>query len=309
MDAPAKSRVKIVRDIVYVNRAERPLCADVYVPEGERVIRPAIIWLHGGGWRFGSRRQTPDLARYFTVRGYVMVSIDYRLSKEALFPAAVEDVKTAIRWLKAAASDYGVDRNRIGLWGSSAGGHLGALAAATGAGLFEDDYYPGHSSSVAAVADIYGPSDFLQMDAHRDPTGKPSDDVESIQLPKGSKTADASSMESMFLGAPIESRPDRVRAANPVTYVKAGLPPFLLLHGLADTAVPPHQSELLYDALVSVGNDVTLGLIHGLGHGFLNRPTLDDTNWDMEFRGRSAAFGRVPRRIFELIGDWFDRHL
>ncbi len=111
--------------------------------------------------------------------------------------------------------------------------------------------------------------------AYRDPTGRPSDDPESIQMPAGKRSRDPDSFESLLLGASIETRPDLVRLANPITYVKPGAPPFLILHGLSDTAVPFQQSILLYEALAAAGNDVTLCLIKGLGHGFLNRNDFD----------------------------------
>lgn len=313
--------MEVIRDVVYAERPQRTLLADLYIPDeavslrslnGQAGLRPAIVWLHGGGWRFGNRRQSPPLERYYAQRGYVMVSIDYRRSHEALFPAAVEDVKTAVRWLQTNAGRYHIDPKRVGLWGSSAGGHLAALAALSGPDQFCGDELSS-AGGVAAVVDAYGPSDFLQMDAHRDPGGKPSDDIESIQLPPGKKTADADSLESLFLGAPVETCPELVRRANPVSYVHPGAPPFLLLHGMSDTAVPVHQSILLYSALVQAGNAVTLGLVHKLGHGFLNRAELDDKERQLElYRGKAldeATASIEPARIFELVGDWFDLHL
>lgn len=324
---------EVIRDQVYAVRPQRVLQADLYLPDAAVAVpagagtspgsvqaadanrasgarRPAILWLHGGGWRFGDRRQCPSLERYYAQRGYVMVSIDYRRSQEALFPAAVEDVKTAARWLKSQAGRYGIDPDRIGLWGSSAGGHLAALAAISAEDRFRDTEYSPYSSSVAAVVDAYGPSDFLRMDAHRDPDGKPSDDLESIQLPPGKQSADADSLESLFLGAPIQTCPERVRAANPVTYVHGHVPPFLLLHGASDTAIPAHQSQLLYAALAAGGNDVTLGLVRGLGHGFLNRANLDEQEREIELTTAAGSPPGVKRtRVFEMIGEWFDHHL
>src|SRR5580692_6078407 len=104
------------------------MLADVYLPDAEPPL-PVIIWLHGGGWRFGDRRLAPDLTRHFASRGFAMVSIEYRLSGQAVFPAPLEDVKAAVRWVRSAAERYGFDADHIGLWGSSAGGHLAALAA------------------------------------------------------------------------------------------------------------------------------------------------------------------------------------
>lgn len=306
------AKVEVVRDLVYASFGGRDLLLDLYLPRNAPAPRAVILWLHGGGWRIGDRRLAPDLTCYYAERGYVMASIDYRLSREAVFPAAVEDIKAAVRWLKAAAGGYDVDPNRIGLWGSSAGGHLAALVAASGPGQFEASEHLEQSSSVAAVVDAYGPTDFLQMDSHRDPEGKPSDDPESIQLPPGKLSADADSLESLFLGLPIQTCPERVRAANPIAYVTSGLPPFLLLHGTSDTAVPVHQSMLLYEALERSGNQATLCLIKGLGHGFLTRKNLDQVPREMEVQScghGSTRFARVRTRALEFIGDWFDQYL
>jgi acetyl esterase/lipase len=143
--------------------------------------------------------------------------------------------------------------------------------------MLEDNHseYTEQSCAVQAVVDGYGPTDFLQQDAHREPLEMESDDPESIQLPAGKRSSDPDSFESLLIGAPIETRPDLVQQANPVTYIQAGAAPFLILHGLSDIAVPAHQSVLLYEALAAAGNEVTLCLIKGLGHGFLNRNDFD----------------------------------
>ena len=255
------------------------LFADLFVPQdaGDRV--PAIVWLHGGGWRSGNRRLAPDLSRFFAQRGFAMAAIDYRLSRHALFPAQIEDVRTAIRWLRSAAPSCGIDPDRIALWGASAGGHLAALAALAPAGCFQppDALYPDVDNRVRAAAIGYAPTDFLQMDAHRPPPGTPCADPESLLLPRPDMRAtDPDSYESLLLGAPIATCPDRVQAANPIAYAGGGAPPFLILHGCGDTTIAPHQSELLYAALSAAGAEVTLALIEGLGHGFLNRTHLDD---------------------------------
>ncbi len=313
-DERAVVPVEIVADLVYARPHGSPQRLDLYLPQGGEL--PVIIWLHGGGWRFGDRRLGPDLSRYFAQRGFAMVSIDYRLSGEATFPAQLHDVKTAIRWVRANATRYGLDGAHIGLWGSSSGGHLAALAALTGSGILEDDplEYAGQSSEVQAVVDGYGPTDFLQQDAQRDPLGRPSDDPESIQLPAGKWSRDADSLESLLLGAPIETRPDLVRLANPLTYVRPGAPPFLILHGLSDTAVPAHQSVLLYEALATAGNEATLCLIKGLGHGFLNRNDFDKGP-PRPVTVRSTGNGHPeqvtdgPPVTFDAIEAFFRRHL
>jgi acetyl esterase/lipase len=272
-------RVAVVPDRRYAAPGGAVLLADLFLPEGVDVPVPVVIWIHGGGWRFGNRHLAPDLTRFFARRGFGMVAIDYRLSTQARFPAQIEDVKTAIRWVRSVAPAYSLDASRVGLLGSSAGGHLAALAGLTHRGAFEppDGPYADQPSSVQAVVDAYGPTDFLQIDSHRLPDDTRSDDPETLLLPPGvTRSAQPDSFESLLLGAPIETCPDRVREANPVSYAGPGAPPVLILHGTSDTTVPAHQSELLYDALAAYDNDVTLAVIDGLGHGFLNRTHLDD---------------------------------
>ena len=271
------------------------LLADLYVPEGTDAPPPAIVWLHGGGWRAGNRTLGPNLARFFAGAGFAMAAIDYRLSRRALFPAQIEDVRTAIRWLRAVAASHGIAADRLGLWGASAGGHLAALAGLAPPGCFEppDAPFQEQESTVQAVVAGYPPVDFLQLDADRPPAGTPSADPESLLLPRPDMRAtDPDSYESLLLGAPIATCPDRVRAANPVSYATAGAPPFLILHGTSDTIIAPRQSELLYAALSAAGADVTLALIEGLGHGFLDRSHLDDGGPRRIERRHHAADGR-----------------
>jgi acetyl esterase/lipase len=260
--------------------------ADVAVPDSGGPF-PVVIYLHGGGWRMGDRKGTPDLAA-FAARGFATVSIEYRLSGEAIFPAALEDVKTAIRWVRKEATSFGFDPDAIGLWGSSAGGHLAAMAALTDEDAFAGDEWASYSSAVQAVVDGYGPSAFLAMDAHRDPG--PSADPESPSLPPGARSTDPDSFESAFLGAPIATVPDRVAAASPLTYARSGACPFLIIHGAADTLVPLDQSERLYAALAARGNDVELAVFEGLGHAFFNRRHLDAAG-PRKFRFRHSVAG------------------
>jgi acetyl esterase/lipase len=304
-----------IDDIPYSAPGGGPLLADVYLPETSGPW-PVVVWVHGGGWRFGSRRIAPDLSRWFASAGLAMVSIDYRLTTEACFPAQIEDVKTAVRWIRANAAQYGFDPGRVGLWGASAGGHLAALAATSGPGVFEgaDSEHAEQSSDVQAVVDGYGPIDFLQMDAHRDPLDRPSVDPDAIELPRGTRSAHADSFESLLVGGAIQSHPDRVRAANPITYDRPGLPPVLILHGRADTAVPWHQSEILFEALAARGADVTLCLTEGLGHGFLTRAAIGNaatgaTVCRTAREGQATVDLEAPPITFELMESFFVRHL
>ena len=303
-----------LRDQIYSRVGGLDRLADVIAPSAGSPA-PVILFLHGGGWRLGDRRLAPDLTRYFAAAGFAMVSIDYRLSGEALFPAAIEDAKTAIRWIRKEAPHYHFDAGRIGLWGSSAGAHLAAMAALTNEDQFTGEEWRDFPSHVRAVVDGYGPTDFSQQDAMRDPEGRPSDDPESIQMPAGRRSSDFDSMESRFIGAPIETAPDRVQQANPIQYIRTGgAPPFLIMHGLSDTAVPAHQSEILYQALSASGAEATLALIDKLGHGFFNRNNLDDAGprdmriWRCKER-RSAGPSSERHLVFGLVREFFSTHL
>jgi acetyl esterase/lipase len=310
------SGIERINGLVYGSPGGRLLLVDLYLPDDGHAPWPVIVWLHGGGWRFGDRRLAPDLSRHFAARGFAMASIDYRLTTDAIFPAQIQDVKTAVRWLRASAAQYQLDAERIGLWGSSAGGHLAALAATSGPGVFEDasSEHGGESSEVLAVVEGYGPIDFLQLDAHRDPSGRRSDDPESIELPPGMRSAHANSFESLLVGGPIERHADRVRLANPLSYERAQLPPLLILHGLSDMTVPAHQSEILFDVLAARGVDVTLSLAEGLGHGFLHGDRLGHqppgrTITRRAVRGVVETIPDAPPITFELIESFFARHL
>jgi acetyl esterase/lipase len=278
-DLPADRNVVVIRDLTYASPGGHALLADLHLPARADAAVPAIVWIHGGGWRAGNRRVGPDLSRCFASAGFAMVAIDYRLSRRAIFPAQIEDVKTAIRWVRSIAAVCGIDANRIGLWGASSGGHLAALAALTS----DEQFTPAraswleHSSVVQAVVDGYGPTDFLQMDAQRPAPGTRSDDPHSLLPPRPDmRSEDPDSYESLLLGAPIRTCPERARAASPLTYAHAGAPPFLLVHGLSDTTIAAQQSRLLFDALARDGNDATLVLVEALGHGFFNRSDLDE---------------------------------
>jgi acetyl esterase/lipase len=312
------NKVEIITDIIYTIPNGSPQILDLYLPIGIERPLPVIIWLHGGGWRFGDRKLAPNLSYYFAVRGFAMVSIDYRLSGEAVWPAQIHDVKTAIRWVRSVGKEYGLDVNNIGLWGSSSGGHLASLAGTTGSGTLEGaGEYLEESSDVQAVAVGYGPTDFLQIEDHKALLSETvSTDPESVRIPEGisMRSSEANSFESLLMGAVITSCPERVREANPITYVKSGTPPFLLMHGTSDTAVPTHQSEILYNALAKKRNDVTLILIEGLGHGFLNQNDFDkgEPRKKAVFHAQGGENKKIlncPPFSFKTIEEFFYKHL
>jgi acetyl esterase/lipase len=214
-----------------------------------------IVWVHGGAWMAGSK-EGGGPALSFVGRGYAVASINYRLSQHAVFPAQIEDCKAAIRWLRANAKTYNLNPERIGVWGASAGGHLVALLGTTG-GVKDLEGKGGNeeqSSRVQAVVDFFGPTDFLQMDAHA---------LEGARLMHDSPT----SPESRLIGGAIQNSAEKVKRANPIRYVTKDAAPFLIAHGEKDPLVPCHQSELLHEALKRAKVEATLYKIAGAGHG------------------------------------------
>lgn len=274
--ALANYSVKIQRDLVYSQTSGVPRLADLYLPEGMDRAAPVILWVHGGGWRFGDRNLAPDLSRWFAERGFAMVSFDYRLSDEVKFPEPVTDVKTAVRWVRSVAAQYSLDGDAIGLWGSSAGAHLSACAALSG-NEFVSVEHPGYSSAVSAVVDGYGPTDFALIDEDRLAAPPKVPDAETVIVREVLPAGHPESFESRHVGVPVAKGSPEVERANPVRYVHAYAPPFLILHGESDALVPSTQSQLLYEALAGEGNDVTLVKYERLGHGFFNNSNLDET--------------------------------
>ncbi len=246
------------RDLAYVTNGHDRQRLDLYLPKDGKDL-PVIIWVHGGAWLAGSKNGFVPLA--YVADGYAVASVGYRLSQHAVFPAQIEDCKAAVRWLRANATTYGLDPNHFAAWGESAGGHLVAMLGTTGdAKVFEVGENLGVSSKVQAVLDFFGPTDLLQMDSHRLPSGQVHD------------TAD--SPESKLVGGPIQENKDKVAKANPITYVTKEDPPFLIVHGDADPLVPHHQSELLAAALKNAGVRVSFHTVKGGGHGGFKDPNV-----------------------------------
>lgn len=317
---------------------------DLYLPVTPiRRPAPVIVFLHGGGWSGGTRTTGPDFTRYFAQDGFAMASIEYRLTPSVTFPGNVEDVRTAVRWLRANAATHGLDPERICLWGTSAGGHLAAVAGLAPRGTFEGTDNLDRSSAVRCVLDAYGPTQFDMMDAQtqqekaslQSPVvtvavgggGRADAGRGAPPAPAGQGTPpagrgrgalphdDPASPESRLIGSPVQTAPDRVRAASPITYVGKDAPPFLIVHGLADSSVPHGQSVLLYEALKRPGHDVTLRLIDGLPHTFFNRSDLDEVAGPFRMQVREHPRGgpeaeRVERAgVFAVAREFFTRHL
>lgn len=253
--------VTLRADVVYCKAGERELKLDLVTAKAAAAKpRPALVYIHGGAWLAGDKSFGRRRLAHFAEAGYVGVSVGYRLSGEARWPAQIHDSKCAIRYLRANAKELNLDANKIAVWGDSAGGHLVSLLGTSGdvKELEGSLGWPGVSSRVQAVVDWYGPTDFLRMD--KQIHGK-------CRGGQALKHSLASSPESKLLGAFIEAVPDKVREASPLTYVSADDPPFLIQHGDADCTVPTGQSQLLQTALNASRVKVTMHILIGAGHG------------------------------------------
>ena len=227
--------VSVTRDVEFGRVGDHSLRLDLYQPESDVQRAPGLIFIHGGGWSGGNKNMYGYYGGTFAEKGYVLASIEYRLSGEAPFPAALEDCKCAVRWMRANADELGVDPDRIAVAGGSAGGHLALLVAYTpdvpefeGAGGHE-----GVSSAVRCVVNLYGPTDLT------------TDFIRSNAVARG--------VVGQFLGASIDENPVLYQQASPITHINAEDPPTLILHGTIDDIVPIHQGDLLANELEEAG--------------------------------------------------------
>jgi len=265
---------KVDRDVTYGTADGIDLKMDVYYPEFATGAVPSLLYVHGGAWVQGDKREgagateIPELRS----RGYLVAAVNYRLAPDYKFPAQIEDVKCAVRFLRANAAVYGIDPNRIGAWGGSAGGHLVALLGTTDAssGFEGDGGYADESSRVQAVVDMFGPTDLKAL------------------------SLGISSRFLSILFGNVSRNSAIVKQASPITWISKDDPPFLILHGENDDVVPVSQSETLYDRLTAKGVTATLVIVKNAGHGFI------------------PAGGPIdPSRteITEMVGDFFDLYL
>ncbi len=270
--SPAAQPVTALKDLVYGQAGGHGLKLDLYRPilptTDASSPRPVIVFLHGGGWRVGGKKEASQVVDAITGAGYALASVDYRLSNEAIFPAQIQDCKTAVRWLRANAGKYGLDPRRIGVMGFSAGGHLAALLG-TSAGVEalegRAEGSPRESSRVQAVCDVSGPIDLF--------------------IPTRSLIGKLSVRGE--LNGSASERPELARQANPTTYITGQEPPFLIIQGDRDKLVAPKHAEVLAAALRAKKAPVTVVIVQGGGHVPFGAEQADTT---VKFFGR--AFGK-----------------
>ncbi|MFJ7738736.1 alpha/beta hydrolase fold domain-containing protein [Lysinibacillus sp. NPDC097287] len=252
-------------DVAYDSQSDTQKL-DIYLPNEGEAPFPVIIALHGGGFMLGNKTGGDLTSTIKGVEhGYAVVSVDYRLSGEAVFPAAISDVKAAIRYIKANAEKYNLDPDKIAVWGDSAGGNLAALAGTSGD--VDNDFLNGdntenldYTSEVQAVVDWFGPLEFTKMDEQFEASG--------ITPMMGTTNSD-SSAESKYIGGNVAENEELAQKANPANYISENDPYFFIEHGTEDANVPTQQSIDFAEKLQKVigENKVTLTLLEGAKHG------------------------------------------
>lgn len=263
-----------IADVTYCTMDGVPLKLDVYFPATrDQNILPLLVYVHGGGWTGGDKRKGSGIIDIpaMTARGYVVVAVNYRRAPAYKFSAPLNDVKCALRYLRANATQYKIDSSRIGIWGGSAGGHLASFAGLTDANAgFDVGEHTNQSSSVHAVADLFGPTDL---------------------------TANFSPLQYLLLYrafGTIDSQSPILKQASPVNYISRAAPPFLILQGAQDNVVPLTQSQIFYDRLKAAGVDATLVVVQNANHNFA--PT-------------GGAISPSRAELSQILGNFFDRVL
>jgi acetyl esterase/lipase len=266
--------IPVDRDVVYRSVEGVSLQMDIYHPTPTKTKVPVIVYIHGGGWYSGDKTTGAGQADIsgLVKRGYAVVSVDYRLAPRYKFPAQIEDLKCAIRFLRENTAAYSLNADRIGVFGDSAGGHLAALLGVTDESYADDCGASGDccNTRVQAVVDMFGPADLSLM----------------------FKGHDLMLMEHVFNVTDPEC--EVIQQASPQTYVTPDDPPFLILHGDEDDVVFSNQSEGLYEKLVSQGVPANLVMVKNAGHNF------DPIG---------GAISPTRSEITDKMADFFDQHL
>lgn len=277
---PVPDSVVVQHDVEYGRAGDKPLLLDLVRPkQPTKEALPVVVFIHGGAWRGGNKAGgIGNVARLVATGNYVGASVEYRLSGEAIWPAQIHDCKAAIRWLRANAKKYGIDPDKIAVWGGSAGGHLVSMLGTSGdvKELEGAGGSPGVSSRVSCVVDFCGPSNFL--------------------APKKFEGGREPGAVTHLLGGTVEEKKEMARQASPITYVSKDDPPFLIVHGTDDATVPFEQAQMLYDALKKVDVAVSFIKIEGGGHGIGGPEVTERVTAFLEkhLRGRDVEVSGAP---------------
>ncbi|MBN1467848.1 MAG: alpha/beta hydrolase [Fusobacteriaceae bacterium] len=269
-----KLKVDYIPDLVYSQPVfmfsqNTKLKMDILKPSVKEKL-PVVVFITGGAYLGSPKENYLQQRMYLAEAGYLVASIEYRTVPTVMFPTPLEDVKTAVRYLKENADRFGIDTNKIAVMGESAGGHLAALMGTTnGMKDFDKGEYLNQTSDIKATIDLYGPSDLAKI------AGDYSKEIQDIH-------DSPSSPESMFVNGfsmftkskSIMETPEKVKVANPITYISAKTTPFLLMHGDKDFMVSPSQTDNLYKALIEKNIVAIRYVVKGAGHG--------DIYWNQE---------------------------
>jgi acetyl esterase/lipase len=303
---------EVETDVSYAAPVGRAHLMDVYVPTSGTGPFPVIMYQAGSAFMsddtkspgsgpqgLGGGTSAQALAERWASEGYVIVGFNTRSSSQATFPAQLHDVKAAIRHLRANADRYRIDPAHIGIMGTSSGGWTASMAGVTGdVPSLEGSLGNGdESSAVQAVADLFGPTEFLTMDAQRVSGGQEHDA--------------ADSPESMLIGCALQSCKAKARAASPVTYVTEDDPPFYISHGADDPLVPSRQSTALFTELAKVCGDARLTIVPGYGHSdeYLASADASPDRRVSTTSDCKTTTGTTPAPTYATLLAFFDRTL
>jgi len=248
-------------DLVFARPGGGPLELDLYLPIGIDGPVPVALFVHGGGWIVGSRKEFGERCSLLAEEGVAVAAVDYRLSGVAAFPAQVEDLRAAVSWLRENGTDHGLGTERLGVWGASAGGHLAALLA-----LAPE---PTEATRVQAAVCWFGPSDLTPdgLALAPDPACPPPAFLETVQMPLGVGNPPDPPVEARLLGvADVTEAPELARRASPLMQVRGAAPPLLICHGDRDGLVAIEHSTRLHEAVIGAGGTSTMLVVAGANH-------------------------------------------
>ncbi len=270
-DLPVPDSVEVIRGVEYKRAGDVALQLDLYRPKNLKEAVPGLVLIHGGGWRGGRRSDYHYYGIRFAEQGYVVATISYRLSGVAPYPAAIEDAKCAVRWLRNHAEEYHVDPARIGVAGGSAGGHLSMMIGySSDVAAFDVGCGNNAGSKVQAVVNLYGPVDLT------------------------TEYARTHGLVTSFIGRSFEDDQDAYRAASPLTHVTADDPPTLTFHGTLDELVPVEQADTLHESLKKAGVTSQYERLEGWPHAMDAAQVVNDYCFHrmLKFFDETLAFER-----------------
>ncbi|TVX84126.1 alpha/beta hydrolase [Peribacillus simplex] len=280
--------VNLVSDVVYSQQpiygySNVPLEMDILQPEGKKPL-PAVVFVPGGGFMSANNDKSVQQRMSISEAGYVVASIEYRVTPQSTFPSPLEDVKAAIRYLRANAEKFNIDPENIVVMGSSAGGYLAAFAGTTnGLAEFDKGENLDQSSDVKAVIDLYGLSDLTRVGYGF------SEEVQALhKSPSAPEGMWVNGPSVMSPGGSIFDNLEKAAKANPITYITKDAPPFLIMHGDKDALVSPNQTEILHENLINKGVDSTYYVVKGADHG--------GTHW-------------VQPKVTKILINFLDKHV